>query len=370
MFAELSRAAVRALLLTRVVFAPHPRETQAPMRHQRSSLLRPSSSFFSFFSGAALTLALASSAVAGEVYSKPPSPAGGVNASSWVAPDGSDSDMYGWDDFTLSATATITEVRWRGGYALNAPYGQATDFRVSFFDSIAGGFQPLIVALPEHEDQEITIATFHTGDNAGQTFAGVFGGIAMYDYHFVLPAPVTLTGGVKYWFRVVASQAGYPDWGMTSSATGDGSYFRYSTGMHMFQNVPHNLSFALYASGGWEDRGHALAGTNGLPLLTGTGTLAAGTSHTLTLSQARPSAPTLLVFSRASFYLPAHGYLLPLAPCQFVPLITDASGVASWSFVMPPGVQPGSTHFTQAWIRDPLAGRGWAASNVLAGTTP
>jgi hypothetical protein len=331
--------------------------------HPRSFLLPLSSA-------AALTLAFASPAGAGEVYSKPPSPAGGVNTSCWVAPDGSDSDMYGWDDFTLSATATITEVRWRGGYALGAPYGQATDFRVSFFDSVAGGFQPLIVALPEHEDQEITIATFHTGDNAGQTFAGVFGGVAMYDYRFVLPAPVTLTGGVKYWFRVVASQPVYPDWGMTSSPVGDGSYFRYSTGMHMFQNVPHNLSFALHAGGGWEDRGHALAGTNGLPRFEGTGTLVGGTSHTLTLTQARPSAPTLFVLSRSSFFLPAHGYLLPLGPRQFVPLTTDASGAASWTFVMPPGVQPGSTLFTQAWIRDPLAARGWAASNVLAGTTP
>ncbi|HEX6883855.1 MAG TPA: hypothetical protein VF530_10785 [Planctomycetota bacterium] len=329
----------------------------------------PLPSFARRLSGPALLLALAASAGAGEVYSKPPSASGGLNTSSWVAPDGSDADMYAWDDFTLSATETIGEVRWRGGYAYGAPYGRATDFRVSFFASVAGEFQPLIVALPEHEDQEITIATFHTGDNAGETFAGVFGNVAMYDYHFVLPAPVTLMGGVKYWLRVVASQPGYPDWGMTSSPVGDGSYFRYSTGLHMFHNVPHNLAFSLHTSG-WEDLGHALPGTDGLPQLAGSGTLAGGSSNTLTLRHARPSSPALLVLGRTSFHFPAHGFLRPRTPVLFVPLSTDASGGASWSFVQPAGVAAGTPLFAQAWIRDPLAARGWAASNVVSSRAP
>lgn len=200
-------------------------------------------------SALALVALLATSAHGGEVFSKPPSASGGLNSSSWVDPDGSDSDWYAWDDFTLAGTHTISEVRWRGGYALGAPYGHATDFRVSFFSSIAGGFQPLIVALPDHEDQEITIATFHTNSNAGETPVGVFGGIAMYDYHFVLPTPVTLTGGVKYWFRVVASQTIYPDWGVTTGTGGDGSHFRFSTGLSMFQNAPHDLAFSLHEAG-------------------------------------------------------------------------------------------------------------------------
>ena len=334
--------------------------------HHRHALLP---SVVRVLSQPTLFLALAASAGAGEVYSKPPSASGGLNASSWVDPDGNDADMYAWDDFTLSRTETIAEVRWRGGYAHGAQYGRVTDFRVSFFASVAGEFQPLIVALPEHEDQEITIATFHTGDDAGETFAGVFGGVDMYDYHFVLPAPVTLTGGVKYWLRVVASQPVYPDWGMTSSPVGDGSYFRYSTGLHMFHNVPHNLSFALY-TGGWEDLGHALPGTDGLPQLAGSGTLAGGTINTLTLSHARPSSSAMLVLGSTSFHFPARGFLLPRTPVHFVPLSTDASGGASWSFVQPPGVPAGMALFAQAWIRDPLAARGWAASNVVSSRAP
>lgn len=209
---------------------------------QRSSI----QSLSRALAGLTLAVAFAASTSAGEVYGKPPSKAGGINGSAWVAPDGSDSDLYAWDEFVLPATTTITEVRWRGGYSLGAPFGGVTDFRVSFFDSVVGGFQPLIVALPEHEQQEITIATFHTLGNANETPSAILGGVQTYEYRFVLPVPVTLMGGVKYWFRVVGTQPVHPDWGLISGMGGDGGHFRYSTGMHMFQNVPHDLAFSLH----------------------------------------------------------------------------------------------------------------------------
>lgn len=316
-----------------------------------------------------LALTFASSARAGEVYSKPPGTTGEVNLSSWVAPDGSDSDMYAWDDFTLATTQTITEVRWRGGYAYAAYYGgHANDFRISFFDSIAGGFQPLITALPEDGDNEVTIATFQTGNNAGETAVGVFGGVAMYDYRFVLPTPVTLTGGVKYWLRIVASQPGYPDWGLSSSPVGDGGYFRYVTGYHMFQNAPHNLSFGLVAR--WEDVGSALAGSAGAPRLTGSGTLAPGTSGALTLANSRPSSAAVLVLGLARFDRPLLGGVLVPAPQVRVPLATSAAGGASWPFTLPASLASGTNLHAQAWIRDPIAPQGWAASNAQWGTTP
>lgn len=294
---------------------------------------------------AALAAALlAVPARAGEVFSKPPSPTGGLNASSWVPPDGSDSDMYAWDDFTLAATQTITEVRWRGGYALGAPFGKATDFRVSFFESIAGGFQPLITVMPEDEENEVTLATFHTNGNAGEAFAGVFGGVSMYDYRFVLPAPVTLAGGVKYWFRVVASQPTYPDWGMTTSAPG--SHFRYSTGLHMFQNVPNEMAFALHAT--WIDLGQALSGSAGNPALAGSGTLAPGAACALALAGARPAAPVTLVFGTSILAAPFKGGQLVPAPLGLVALASDASGAASLPFVMPAGLPSGATLVLQA----------------------
>ncbi len=119
---------------------------------------------------------LAPGATAGEVFSLPPDPIGGINTSSWVTPDGTDSDTYAWEDFTLAETQTITEVRWRGGYASGAPYGHVYDFKVSFFDSNVTGFEPLITALPEKESQETVIATFHTGSACGESYVGTFGG--------------------------------------------------------------------------------------------------------------------------------------------------------------------------------------------------
>lgn len=319
-------------------------------------------------STALLALTLASSTRAGDVYSKPPSGNGEVNLSSWVAPDGSDSDLYAWDDFTLATTQTITEVRWRGGYAYGAYYGgHAYDFKISFFDSTAGGIQPLITALPEDGDNEVTIATFQTGNNASETAVGVFGGVAMYDYRYVLPTPVTFTGGVKYWLRVVASQPGYPDWGLSSSPVGDGGHFRYVTGYHMFQSAPHNLSFALVAQ--WEDVGGGLAGSAGIPRLAGSGTLAPGTSGALTLTGARPSSPGVLVLGLARVDQPLLGGLLVPAPQQRVPLAVGVAGDASWPFTLPPSLPSGTSLYAQVWVRDALAPQGWAASTAQWGTT-
>ena len=317
---------------------------------------------------AAFGLLLAGPARATEVFSKPPSPVGGVNYSSWTAPNGSDSDRYAWDDFTLSRAQTITEVRWRGGYALGASSARVTDFRISFFDSNINGNEPYIVALPEHEDQEIVIATFHTNNNAGESAAGVYGGVAMYDYHYRLPTPVTLQGGVKYWFRVVAAQATGPDWGMTTGTGGDGSHFRYTSGLHMFQFWPHDLAFSLHAR--WADLGNGLAGTAGVPRLSGSGTLAGGSSCSLALSLARPSSTLWMVIGLTEINAPFKGGTLVPDPLFIVSVTSDGLGAVQLPFVMPLTAPSGRDFMTQAWIVDPAAVHGFAASNGLAGTTP
>ena len=315
----------------------------------------------------ALLAVLALPARASEVFSKPPAAVASLNASSWVTPDGSDSDWYAWDDFILAETQTITEVRWRGGYINNATLGgHCTDFRVSFFDSIAGGFQPLITALPEHEDQEVVIATFHTNNSANETLVGTFNGIKLYDYRYKLPTPVTLQGGVKYWFRVVGAQQVYPDWGMATST--NGSHFKFNTGMSMFQNWPHDLAFSLHAQ--WADLGHALAGTAGKPKLAGSGTLVAGSNDTITLASARPSSATTLVVGTGQLNAPLKGGVLVPAPLLLVLLVTDGAGALNLPFVMPAGVPSGTDLVLQAWTTDPLAPKGVAASNGLAGTIP
>ncbi|MBI5763328.1 MAG: hypothetical protein HZA51_07380 [Planctomycetes bacterium] len=171
---------------------------------------------------------LASQAAADVLYTQPPNPAGGQYKSAWYSPDGLDSDEHVWDAFTLASGGAINEVRWRGAYAYyNMGVGKAPvyDFTVSIYRSIAGGSQPDVGAggrLVQH----------FVGGNAGETAVGTFGGVLMYDYAFVLPAPFQAVAGTKYWVQIEAYQGltpnfGWPpDWSIARGTGGDGSHFR------------------------------------------------------------------------------------------------------------------------------------------------
>jgi hypothetical protein len=184
---------------------------------------------------AVLTLCVSLPIQAAEIFSHPPDPSGGLIASAWVSPDGSNSDIYSYDDFTLPTAKRITEVRWRGGYTKNAIHGRVTDFTITFFESNVTGFEPN-VTLPE--SKEIFLAKYRVGGNAGEEHAGTVGNIGMYDYKYVLPQPVPAEGGKKYWVRIQAFQAVYPDWGIAVGAGGDGSHFQYNTSRKRFKTRP------------------------------------------------------------------------------------------------------------------------------------
>ncbi len=194
---------------------------------------------------AALLGALCSAASAAVVFSHPFNGSGTLIPSSWVFENGSDADMYAYDDFTLGSDQAITEIRWRGGYAYNAAYGRVFDFSITFYDSTANGTQPNCTnpQLPE-----IYLAYYEVGGMAGETFAGTFGGTAMYDYSFVLPTPFQAVAGTKYWVRIEGYQSVYPDWGLAVGTGGDGQHFAFSTGYARFFFAPGDTTFALLAS--------------------------------------------------------------------------------------------------------------------------
>jgi hypothetical protein len=50
------------------------------------------------------------------LYEQPLDLHGKLLLSAWRDPDGSDYDEYVWDDFTLSADGTISEISWYGVY--------------------------------------------------------------------------------------------------------------------------------------------------------------------------------------------------------------------------------------------------------------
>lgn len=175
------------------------------------------------------------------VYSQPPSPSGGLFQSSWWYPIGTDYDQYVWDDFTLSTARTITKVFWRCGYDPGkfSSGGPVVDFTVSIYASIQAGIQPDVVNPP--------LVEYRTGGNAGETQAGTFGGIKMYDYTFTLPTPFQAAAGAKYWIQIEASQHGIPDWGIAAGTGGNGKYFRRiaAAGDIFYQAPPGDTAFSL-----------------------------------------------------------------------------------------------------------------------------
>lgn len=184
---------------------------------------------------------LSGSVRAAVVYSQPHNNSGTLYQSSWWNPNDSDYDIHTWDSFTLSTDRAITEVTWRGGNIYGGSYGgPVVNFTVAFYPSIAAGSQPDVVNPP--------LVQYETGGNAGQTYAGTFGGVAMYDYHFTLPAPFQAAANTKYWVYILAWQNGIPEWGFAAGSGGNGSYFRWVRGLHMYQSAPGDLCFTLYGS--------------------------------------------------------------------------------------------------------------------------
>lgn len=137
------------------------------------------------------------------VFEQPPNPAGGHSKSAWYPPDGLDGDEYAWESFVLPADTAITEIHWRGCYT---NYLSARARRPC-------STSPLPSTAPSRSAASRTLAPvggrlrYYTGNNAGETAAGIAGGVAMYDYAFTLPSPFQATAGTKYWVQIVAHQA-------------------------------------------------------------------------------------------------------------------------------------------------------------------
>jgi hypothetical protein len=153
--------------------------------------------------------------------------------SAWFAPDGPDSYVYTWDSFRLPSTSSITEIDWRGGTT------QTTNFNVAIYASIAGGSQPN-VTTPDTTGNT-ALVSYNALAFSG-TPAGVFNGITMYDYNFALPTSFTAQGDTTYWLRILADDG---TWGIASATDGNGSDFRYLTGLSMFLSSPGDTVFTL-----------------------------------------------------------------------------------------------------------------------------
>ncbi|MEP7216737.1 MAG: T9SS type A sorting domain-containing protein, partial [Anaerolineaceae bacterium] len=132
----------------------------------------------------------------------------------WWNPDGSNYDLYLWDAFTPASAGDIGTIEWRGSYGAS---GSPINFTVAIYASIPAGSQPDVSHPP--------LVEYEIGDNAGETYAGLWGGVVMYDYSFTMPTTFPAQAGVKYWLQIEAWQSGFPDWAVAAGLGGDGTHF-------------------------------------------------------------------------------------------------------------------------------------------------
>ena len=109
-----------------------------------------------------------------------------------------------------------------------------------------------------------------------------------------------------------------------------------------------------------------IAGVAGEPRLWGTGSTLAGQTIGVSLTGAKPSAPLTLVLGTTLSLAKFKGGLLGPAPILIVSgLFTSGAGELNLSGTWPGGIPLGAEIYLQAWIGDPAAVQGFAASNTL-----
>jgi len=135
-------------------------------------------------------------------------------------------------------------------------------------------------------------------------------------------------------------------------------------------NTREAVTVLLNKLGPWHTLGHPLAGSLGLPRLTGEGTLLAGEPFRITLTDSLPAASVALVLGTGEGNTPFKGgVLVPLPQFVLFPLPTNAKGDLALTGSWPPGAS-GLTLRFQDWLQDPAGLAAYAASNGLAGEVP
>ncbi|MHC5211632.1 MAG: hypothetical protein ACYTG2_13010 [Planctomycetota bacterium] len=131
-----------------------------------------------------------------------------------------------------------------------------------------------------------------------------------------------------------------------------------------------DLTIAL-APSSWSDQGFALAGVDGDPRLLGGGSLLPGSSNTVALDHAAPSALAAAFYGFAGAPVAFKGGML--VPNPFLGPIfaaTGPTGALPISFTMPPGAPSGTQLWVQWAIQDTAATAGVALSNAIRGLVP
>ncbi len=120
---------------------------------------------------------------------------------------------------------------------------------------------------------------------------------------------------------------------------------------------------------GWTSLGNDLPGSLGSPVLLGDGALSAGTTVTLSLTNAAPNSTANLIVGASALNAPFFGGTLVPFPNLILAIPTGATGSAVIPAVYPAGIPAGFPVYVQYWIVDPTGPQGYTASNALTATT-
>jgi hypothetical protein len=121
----------------------------------------------------------------------------------------------------------------------------------------------------------------------------------------------------------------------------------------------------------WTNHGRALAGVSGNPSLAGTGTLLTGSSGSLVLSNAAPTAACEMFVSLSSSPVPFKGGSLCAFPFTLtLPLVTDGSGGVTLPWASWPSGLSGLSVYFQYGISDAAAIHNVSLSNTERGDVP
>jgi Tol biopolymer transport system component len=127
----------------------------------------------------------------------------------------------------------------------------------------------------------------------------------------------------------------------------------------------------VHDRGQWTDIGGALPGVNGDAVLSGTGSLVAGSRAALDLVKAAPDAVAILFAAQQSQPVSFKGGVLEAFPILvIVTVMTDGVGAAALAFTWPAGLPAGSALFFQYAIDDAAAIHGVALSNAVEALNP
>ncbi len=120
----------------------------------------------------------------------------------------------------------------------------------------------------------------------------------------------------------------------------------------------------------WSRLGGGIAGSGGLPLLTGVGSVTTGNAVTVTLTNGPANAIGLFVLGASAIHVPAFGATLVPSPDLVLGVILDGTGRWSLSAPWPTGIAAGTQLFWQAGVIDATAPFGVAASDALQAIVP